>query len=663
LLAVLVIGGGGVAGLYYLGRSSRPITRPPEPQPSEVTGSELLRGEGFEHEVTREGKKIFVIRAERIASDEEDRFRLEGVELDFDRDNGEQYTIHSDWSTYDRKTESAILEGNVKLSGPNGLTLVTEGLELKKQGTLVTSSAPVSFGIADKYAGEASRITVNLRRNEFSLIGDVSIRGLAEGADQLTLQCQRLTFERDEHLVRVEGDVDIRSGAANWLTARRLSLLLADDEKSPRFLRARWGISGNMVQGSAADLPQKPGRLIGFAGMELSVRFNEKFGRPQRIELEGTSRRPARLQLDGGSGLSHLVRSRYLVGQMLDGSIRSIQLTDEVLLEERSNVDESEGPRRASGDTGMAQFGPNEGLTSFLLEGAVKLEQPTVRAFGDNLEVDLVGGETVITGTPVTLVSDRGQLEAPRIIHSKETGRIQALEGVRGVIKETHGPNLWGAGHGAATKQPVQVESDSAVWEDNQAQFTFLDGVKAWQGDSFLLADQMIAQTDSDQLSATGAVRTVWRPQSSPSQKIGEEAPSPVEVNADELFYSRSQRILTYTGNAKLRQERRTLTCDKMQIQTAEEDEKIQRLDCDGKARLEDPDSGNTVEGSVITYLPEDEIARVSGGPVVLRDQQGTKIEGRQLRYNLDSGTAELESRSDPTETADQAPADQANEL
>ena len=167
LLVFMVIVIGGLAGLYFIGRVSRPKPPLPEEQTAEVPIAELLRGEGFEHEVTREGKKIFLIRAARIASDEADHFRLEGVELIFDRDDGDQYIIQSDWSTYDRNTDAAVLDGKVKFLGPNNLTLTTEGLELKKQGSLIVSSAPVRIGIAGEYEGAAKQISVNLKRDEF----------------------------------------------------------------------------------------------------------------------------------------------------------------------------------------------------------------------------------------------------------------------------------------------------------------------------------------------------------------------------------------------------------------------------------------------------------------------------------------------------------------
>lgn len=638
LLTIMVIVIGGIGGLYFIGRTSRPTPAQPQEQKTNVALGELLRGEGFEHEVTREGRKIFVIRAERITSDEEDHFRLEDVELVFDRDNGDQYTIHSDWSTYDRNTDAAVLKGAVRLLGPNHLTLITEGLELKRQGSLVVSSAPVRFGIAGEYEGEAERISIDLRRDEFSLSGAVKLQRLSQFNDSLSLECEKLSFERRRQLIRAEGSVDIKGGGENRLRARRVSILLSDNEKTPRFLRARWGLRGRFEQSTAVDSQG----IIDFEGTDLSIFFEENSRRARKIELEGTANQAARIQLnDGTSGAERTIRSKHIEGEMSNGSIQSLQLLGDVVIEERSSQGDPEVLLRASGRVGQAQFDPDGGLKTFSLENTVKLDQGNLSATGIRLEINLSTGMTEIVGSPVILKTDRGVLRAKRVIHFRDTDEIQALEGVKSVLTGSKGQSLWGA-QGAT--EPIQVESASAVWNEGEVRFS--SRVKAWQKDSFLLADEMVIKTDSDRLAATGSVRTVWRPQPDPSDDAASGPLSPVEVNADKLVYSKSEQVLTYSGSARLRQDGRTLSCDTMQVTTGDNEE-IQALDCDGRARLEDPSSGNTVEGTVIAYRPKEHLARISGDSVILRDQQGTQIEGKQLLYNFQDGTAKLESRSE----------------
>ena len=112
LLGALILFVLGVLGLYLLGRSARePVLRPLESPLDDREEPLLLAGEGFEYEVTHEGKKLFEIRADRLLSAREDSFVLQGVSLAVERDDGGRYAISSTHGEYEKESEAALLEG------------------------------------------------------------------------------------------------------------------------------------------------------------------------------------------------------------------------------------------------------------------------------------------------------------------------------------------------------------------------------------------------------------------------------------------------------------------------------------------------------------------------------------------------------------------------
>ena len=72
-------------------------------------------------------------------------------------------------------------------------------------------------------------------------------------------------------------------------------------------------------------------------------------------------------------------------------------------------------------------------------------------------------------------------------------------------------------------------------------------------------------------------------------------------------------------------------------------EQRIESLLCEGDAVVvEDPVNGRTVRGSEALYTPGDRQVLITGAPVVLEQRDGTEMEGRRLRYDLDTGEVRI---------------------
>ena len=135
-----------VVALYVLGRMGRPDA-------VQSGGSNLLdtdtdlqfSGEGFDYEVSRSGRKVIHVKAQRVLSMKEDDYELQGVELTMTRQDEGQYKLTSDSAFYNLQTQAASFRGNVTFTAPQGVFLTADGLELIDDGRIIVSSSPVRF--------------------------------------------------------------------------------------------------------------------------------------------------------------------------------------------------------------------------------------------------------------------------------------------------------------------------------------------------------------------------------------------------------------------------------------------------------------------------------------------------------------------------------------
>ena len=94
---MLVVFVGVVIGLYVLGRMGRPDQSPRAGDlEQEKRGELVLSGKGFEYGLTQGDREVFRIKAERILSDKQNNYELEGVDLRIEREDGSLYYLSSD---------------------------------------------------------------------------------------------------------------------------------------------------------------------------------------------------------------------------------------------------------------------------------------------------------------------------------------------------------------------------------------------------------------------------------------------------------------------------------------------------------------------------------------------------------------------------------------
>ena len=632
-----------IVALYVLGRMGRPETvRSGSGSLLDDADSKLqLSGEGFEYDVSRGGRKVIHVRAQRVLSKEEDDYELQGVELTMSREDEGEYTLSSDTAFYNLQNQAASFRGNVTFSGPQGVYLTADGLELVDDGRMIVSSSPVRFRFLDRFRGRADRLRITPGRNIFILAGAVKVDTLPGDSSPMSLQCRRFAFERDRRLLRAEGAVRLLRGD-DYLRARRLSVTLSPDEQRIEFIQARWDIFGGVRQlsgdGSASS--------VTFEGRELSIALEGDPEVPKKAELLKGPYGPAVLSVTDASGLRRRIQADFLVGDFVEGDLKQAQGIENVLMDELLAVEPEMVLRSACGETAIANFANGE-LDSFRLEGEVELHGDALQATGSRVDMADPESEVTLTGDPAWALQEQGELRAPRIVYDSRKREVRAGEPARAILFQGAGPGS--SLGGGSSGEPIRIESREAIWSDLAGTVTFTGDVKGWQGENFMLADTLTGEMNTSRLLASGGVKTVWRPAESEEAGEGDLAsslpPEPLEITANNLIYDQVARLLTYSGEARTVQAKKIMLCEEVQAHLSEKDD-FDEIICEGSARLEDGETGHVVTGDRMIYIPDDERATVTGNPVVMIDGQGGRIQGQELLYNFVTGTARVRSES-----------------
>ena len=358
-------------------------------------------------------------------------------------------------------------------------------------------------------------------------------------------------------------------------------------------------------------------------------------------ELIASERGTVTLGVSDESGFARLIRTRHLIGEFQSGVLRRAEATGAVEISEFLSFAPATVLRTACADEAVATIAGTGEMDEIHLNGSVMLHEKDVVAFGDEAHADFETGLMDLTGRPSLLLRGSDQLEAPRIVYNQVSEEILAEENVRAVLSSGDDINL--ATDRAAREQPIRIEGERAEWKGSPQAVTFIGKVRAWQGENFLVSQELRGEPETSRVVATGQVKTVWRPESDPDAVTGDLPPAPLEVTADEMIFDHAENLLVYTGNARAVQLQKSLRCEEIQLYLGE-DGGFDRMICSGSVLMQDFESGDSVTGDLATYRPAEEKVEVEGSPVVLKDSEGGQMRGKTLIYDFTTATAQFKS-------------------
>lgn len=710
ILAATVLAVAVVVALFLVGRGQEAGPPPEDPAESmDPTGDLVTVGEGFERTFSEGDAAVFTLRGESYAVDREGVVFLEGVRITVYREEGEPYEIEAAKARFDVEKRAGRLAGGVRIAAPGGLELTAPDLQVTNRGQKIQTDAAVDFRLGDSYRGRANQgLQALLVTRRFLLEGYVKVTSLPAAETPLQLEAQGLILDRRRNLVRSQ-DWALLQRRGERISALGMELFFAEDETTPRFVRAEGKVEGFLRRGSGGALegleagsveatggdpgPEPEIRRLSFRAEKLTLLLTDDGKEPQQLDLERGVRGRAVLRtlgppgapryrleapaiiarFEGGDpvtaeatggvtlvmdepapatdeagdaeeeppGTSRRATAERAEAGFEGGDLTSLRLDRDVVLEEPTG---GGATRRATARHGEASFDAAGEITTFVLRDQVTLEDGAVEARGELGTFRIGEGVGELEGRPAVAVSERGRMEAPRILYTRSSGLLHGTGGVRVRLEETESSVLGGSPL-ARGDGPVWVEAEEGFLRDHPRAFLFVEDVRAWRGEDFLVTTELQGDEPENRLTATGGVRTLWTPE----EEEGGAPGAPLEVEAKQLLYRRSERVLVYTGDVVAEQEGRTVACDEMVVTLAEEGG-AEELECSGSVRVEDPEQGKTLRGERALYDPGARTIDVTGaadGKVTLKDREGNVIEGPRMIYHIDQDRVRVVGRDE----------------
>lgn len=657
LMAALLLALAALGGLYYLGREGAP--EPTDELEANAAGAPgsgsesanatnhdpdvVASSDAFDFTQSMEGRPVFSVHGDRFRTTRDGKVELEGVRFEIFRD-ATSYSVASDAATYDSNSQEALLTGNVKLAGGE-LAVESGQLQLTRGGKLLVAEGPIQLRHGPNWKGQASALEFDVALDLMTLRGPVNMAGGVPGEEPMALQANKVILDRSGRVLRAKGEVQARRGASHF-EANEAEMFLADDGETPAVLILDGAVTGSYLTTVANDAAER----VDFRGAKLTMQFGTQgVGDPLELSLEGRGKILALIESVNGE-IIHGLASRALWLAFEAGSPKSAQSGGPVYFAEyRRGVDEPQRSGRA--DRAEAEFGRGGGIARIVLIGGVTLTDPKFRGWGEQALFDLDGERSELLGEPARTESDSGELTSPHIVYTRKTGLLTADRGVRGVLKRGGGEAV--AGLGFRGDQPVEFQAEEAIFTDAPRGFFLKGKVRAWQGKSLLLANQVHGEESEERLSAAGNVRTLIdldkrepsAGEASTAPRAAEGSPrvaqTMTEVVADFLTYRRSESTVTYTGGVRLTQGTRTLTCDEL-VARLDSGQQMESMSGRGEVLLRDTETGRTIQAETAAYDVGAEIIELLGEPVTLKDASGGMLKGKRAIYDLESGSARV---------------------
>lgn len=660
ILAALVLGSLALVGLLVFGRAGRDDEQASKaPEAARTTRKLTLVGEDFDYTFSEGERPLFQIRGRSVAVDKHETVFLEGVGLTIYDKEGRQYHVSSRKANFNRSSNEGQLQGEVLLKGPGDLELRSDRIDIKDNSNLLVSRDPVKIRYGNKFVIVAGRLQVSLQDEHFVLAQGTKTQSLPGIQPPVSLVAQRLVYERKARWLHVEGGADLRRGA-DRLSARRLSVQLADDEATIEFVRALWDVEGQTHSTVTASRQARPQpTTVRFSGQTLAALLRPQSNEVRRVELEGGEGRRAEM-IATTEGLVRTLTAKRIEGVLANGVLGAADAFGGVEVREVAPKRGAAPPiqRQANGQRGQATFTPEGQLATFTLDTNVVFKDGTTNAAGNRAVLDLEKSRGEFFGNPVVVLNERGKITAPRIVYNTDQKIINARGGVKAALDKVQDTSL-GDSPLAAGEGPVNVESQEAFWRNTPPSFLFRGDVRAWQGENLLLAPELRGDRDQDQLNATGGVKTLLV-QKDGDSKSGRTTPAvggptnptsaatrrtPIQVTGRDLEYRKKQGMIIYTGNVRVDQNGKTLTCQRLEVELDDADHQAKSMTCTGDVKVNDPKVGRLIEGQKAVYQVTQRRIDIFGEPVVMSDRDGNKVRGRVVAYFIDDGKVEVKGK------------------
>jgi lipopolysaccharide export system protein LptA len=611
--------------------------------PGQVNGSQggetVGVYEGFEVSERVAGKLIFRINSIRSLGLSSGWQEIEGVRLQLFNEGESTAVVNCEAASFNIKTRDARLRGGVHVEFPSGGFLRTDRGRFDAAGRQFVSDTSIVFAGASAY-GQADSAIYALAGNRLILNDNVVIR--MEGGE--TLYAPRLVYNRKKRTVLFPKGCRIEYPMAE-LKAPSATIFLAKVDGPPRRIQLGGGVSfsgyGSGLTMAGSEEPV--GEVVGWSEyMTAEIDAEGKW----HITAWTTGPWVDLLVLSGPDFLARSLKTWRLSAVVAPEGVVNMRAKQVVCLKD---IPLSGSTRSA--EAGSARIWFRDGVASDMeLDNEVILRSDSGVATGAKARVAESTGMVMLHGDTsgrkrATLLTGRGQVTGDQIRLIESRGRAEARGNVQGKLEEVA---LLGAEPGLSEGGPLHFAGGSLDAADGGSSFHLRDNARAWQGQRFIFADELVLHQNDQSLEALGHVRTTL-----PARQVDASSAENAEVLvvARTLHYSRSGQQAAFRGNVRFTDEQHMLSANELLVHF-NDDGGVATIEAIGAVDIVELANGRRMKGDRALRECADKTVHVTGSPVQVTDEKGSSHSGTSLTWDQASGRVSIAGGPDSqTET------------
>ena len=648
LLAAAVAIGGAVATYWMTGTRQAP---PPPPPVTELPPAVTARTTAGEAEQTSGARQDFSLTFKEQVTYSDNRTVASDLKVTVRQREGQTFLIAGREGTVGAGQSSVALDGDVVLTGHDGLTARSESATYADGEGIVRAPGPVTFERA-KTHGAGIGFTFDKRRDVLSILEKATahVEDSAEGV--MDLSGGTFVNARRDRFMQLQPDARVQRPGQTIAADELIVYLFPDrDEPDAMELRGHASIAGTRGFGNLRAI-RGATINIDYADDGRTVQHLTVAGQASLVLAGSTPKAPGQqlaaewidIAMGPDGAITNLVaRERLLVTLPPDGAapartIRATELTGDgvagaglTAMRFTGGVDFREGgtaktpaARTATSSTLTLALNASGGADRATFAGDVAFTDGTLKAIAAEARYFMIDDRLQLIGAPGASprVTDTGlEVSATDIAIGLATNAVSAKGSVSSVMQPAASRSGTGTGKTPALlagDQPLFAAAEALEYDSQARRATYTGKARLWQGATDIRAATVALDEQKGDLSASGGVTSTLALAAATPATPGAPARGTI-ARGQTMSYDDTARTATYSTGAQMSGPEGDLSADRIVLALAAAERSLERIEGAGTvvARIDQRDA----RGATLKYFASDSRYVMTGAPVTFTEE------------------------------------------
>jgi LPS export ABC transporter protein LptC/lipopolysaccharide transport protein LptA len=614
-------------------------------------------------------RESFKINYERLVTYDDGSMKMFGVKIVAPErgSGGRTFTVTAKQGSVGQKETNFELDGNVELTASDGLVATTDHATYAESDGIVRTPGPSKF-YRGRVRGSGTGMTYDKNADVLWLLADARVQVAPDdgGTGAADIHSATAGFARRERKIEFQKSVHIDRPGQVIETDSAVGHL-SDDEDHIQAVELRGNARINMTKPAV-------GALQALSSRDMDLKYAVDGETLEHALIVGD----AVMQLAGEAG----TQPRTITAPIIDVTMAPDGATPTALAARDGVVltfppDAKTPGRTIRAPTLDAKGEPKGGLTRGTFSGPVQFREQGAGidrgadsgVLDANLKPGLSAIEDARFGRKVKFVDGKMTAVAATGVYNLEKGTLElsgsdpgaevphvvndqvAVDGVKidvtldgprvratgAPVKSVLQPPKKGDTPGEGDRMPAMLKQDQPVtvlanaldYDGAASKSVYTGDARLFQGDTSIKASGLVLDDKTGNMTASGPVTTTTVLEQ--SDKDGKKDRVRSTATANDFKYEDADRRMTYTGKAHMNGPEGDMTAAKILLYLKESGDELERAESYDDVTLRE--QNRTTKGTRMIYTTVDEKYVVTGTPVEIVDQCGSRTTGKTLTF------------------------------